>query len=1630
MDKKASLVGLSLVLVAAGIVVSLLMAEPTITGFAVKGERVDRDVLEAISDNGEAKVIVILKDDIDTKKIKSSSAEERKTKIKEKQDAVLSRLDYTDSREGNISIASRKDLRLKHRYGILNGFSGTLTQEGLEKLRNDPDVAQIIPVRTVHALLTSSVPHINADDVWAINRNGRNITGLGKSVCIIDTGINYTHESLGGCSKVNMTEHKCLKTLSGYDFVNSDNNAMDDHGHGTHVGSIAAGNGSIKGVARGAKLIAMKVLDSGGSGDDADVIAAIDWCTTNSTRFNISVISMSLGDQASHPGGSTCPTSMDSAMQSAVNAGLTIFAASGNEAFSNGINYPACSPYAIAVGSANNADAMSAFTNTHQLLDVIAPGASIIAARAGSLCPTGCSCSGTTMTCSGTSMATPHAAGAAALIYQYEKEVNRRNASQREVESLLKRADVFVSDSGLSFPRIDAFKAVTNILQLNNTEHSFAGNQVKLFFKGATNLNNASEGFIFAHNFISLNTSKYLSYNKTANITFHNLTFGKKPIIFRNNVFCTKCSALSYVGGALVFNVTGFTNYTSAANAQLQIFDQLDAEGGSRIAKSNLQTYFYANYTNTTSGVAINTGSCAINFTDVDTTMLFNISSQMFEYNRTFFLSQTYRYNISCSQTNFEYLNLTDSIFVSPACLNQSPNTDIKILSGQRTNCTGESIRLRNQSINVYGTLILNNSNIILEATGTAFDSINVYNRSNFTMLNSILNASDNAFTIFAYNFSKLKVNDSKIVSTSLDLGGNSTNKFDNVSFTTGITLRGNANASFINVSLVSTFNTGGRSNGIVKNSSMLFENTFAGNSRNIIIKSKLNRTFFRDSSNTEVKNSTILNITQLGNSGALTAIVNFTLPRSTVNKIHEIRLRSRIYGYVDMPASARANTYTLINVTRFFPVHVNYSNGAPAVGKLVNVTNTSNGIEVWRGFTNANGFAQPNVTFITKNRFNNYTVKINPAMNTSLLGDTPLTITLTDTIGPNVSTVIPTIANEDAAINYSVNISDNVGVVSCRLYIDDVLNGTMTLHAFSANRTERIATPGVYQFLGNCSDAASNYNDSSVTTVTILDITKPSFNETPQNHVLAFEYQLNYDVNGSDNVAVDNYFVNDTANFKMNKTTGLLQNNSLLGVGFYLLNISINDTSNNINSTIISITVGDTTPPFFNQTLTDHTLESTSSLRYRVNASDNVALDVYAVNNTAKFKINRTTGLLQNNSALVVGVYSLNISINDTSNNKNSTKITITVQDTIAPVISNVNHSGIKNNSVVINWTTNEVSNTSVLYNKTKNLGNKSRISNSVLLHNRPISGLKNRTRYFYNVSSCDAFGNCALAGPFNFTTRQNTVVSSGSSGSSGGGGSSSSVVAPVCETSWFCDLWSTCIDGKQERICKDIYGCVSDKVETQSCAPKPFKETELATSLAVKEEPKPVAIVETPASSVYKETYTMMYQMIIWLIPALFILFIIARGVETFPLVVWQDERYIKSKKLEKAEKLYDRMIERFAGSPDLERRYVGDVERVSLALDEFEEEYRKALAEAQKKPEEIIKKQQIVHEAMYSETKPTEPKLSYEEALQQYKDAFKLSLEMSPEERRQFEGKLQEMREKLLSALHTKNQERSLK
>ena len=302
----------------------------------------------------------------------------------------------TDVDRESSRIAAAMGGKVTHRYrAALRGMAIELPAAAAAALANVPSVALVEQDQMMAASATQSNP------TWGLDRIDQhnlplsssytyNATGAGVTAYIIDTGILFAHSEFGG------------RASTGVDEITAGGTAADCNGHGTHVSGTVGG--ATYGVAKDVKLVAVRVLDCGGSGPNSGVIAGVDWVTADHRAHpgSLAVANMSLGGSAS--------TTLDQAIANSVAAGVTYGVAAGNGNFlgiaQNACNYsPSREPSAITVSATDNTDTKASWANYGTCVDIFAPGVGITSSWY----------DGGTNTISGTSMATPHVVGAAAL---------------------------------------------------------------------------------------------------------------------------------------------------------------------------------------------------------------------------------------------------------------------------------------------------------------------------------------------------------------------------------------------------------------------------------------------------------------------------------------------------------------------------------------------------------------------------------------------------------------------------------------------------------------------------------------------------------------------------------------------------------------------------------------------------------------------------------------------------------------------------------------------------------------------------------------------------------------------------------------------------------------------------------------------------------------------------------------------------------------------------------------------------------------------------------------------------------------------------------------------------------------
>ena len=283
--------------------------------------------------------------------------------------------------------------QVTHAYRIVPGMAASLPAQAVTALQSNPRILAIEPDGRVQAYQFGTEYEL----AWGVGRIGSEsvhasgLTGAGVRVAVFDSGVEYSHFELAHA------------WAGGYDFANDDGDPVDDNGHGTHVaGTIAAAADGqwVVGVAPNVQLHGVKVLDAAGRGDWSDIIAGLDWAVQN----GIQVTNHSYGDSAD-PG-----SLVELAFVNSAAAGMVHVAAAGNSGncrgTGNSVGYPARFDAVIAVGATDELDDHACFSSSGPAVELSAPGSNIVSSYWHADIAIG----------SGTSMASPHVAGAAALV--------------------------------------------------------------------------------------------------------------------------------------------------------------------------------------------------------------------------------------------------------------------------------------------------------------------------------------------------------------------------------------------------------------------------------------------------------------------------------------------------------------------------------------------------------------------------------------------------------------------------------------------------------------------------------------------------------------------------------------------------------------------------------------------------------------------------------------------------------------------------------------------------------------------------------------------------------------------------------------------------------------------------------------------------------------------------------------------------------------------------------------------------------------------------------------------------------------------------------------------------------------
>ena len=341
--------------------------------------------------------------------------------------SVIVDFDHTPSTEDEKMLEENVSFQVQFRYWLIDSIAGKVNIDLIPKIVELPGVVFVELDGRLQIQMNDVNEIHDVTQVW----QETGYTGSGSVVAIIDTGIDSDHVGLDDIDDDNSTNDP--KVIAFYDPVNTPEltngtevKAYDDQGHGTHCAGITAGTGAPdyqhKGVAPMAQLVGVKVLDSGGSGSFATVMAGMEWTVEKRHIFNIRAASMSLGGPGAIEWTSSEEESVNRMGNEMMRQGVALFIAAGNSAVSAQIGTPGSAEDVITVGSLDKNTAIAVYSSQGPTEEGrVKPNIAFVGSNV--MAPDYNTGNGYTSK-SGTSMATPGAAGLAALMYQANPDLS------------------------------------------------------------------------------------------------------------------------------------------------------------------------------------------------------------------------------------------------------------------------------------------------------------------------------------------------------------------------------------------------------------------------------------------------------------------------------------------------------------------------------------------------------------------------------------------------------------------------------------------------------------------------------------------------------------------------------------------------------------------------------------------------------------------------------------------------------------------------------------------------------------------------------------------------------------------------------------------------------------------------------------------------------------------------------------------------------------------------------------------------------------------------------------------------------------------------------------------------------
>ncbi len=307
----------------------------------------------------------------------------------------------------------------------LGFIAGVIDKVVYDKIKFDSGLDDVYTDDGFTVLLNESLPLVRYNEA----AQSFNVTGSGKKICIIDTGV----------------DSSIVNYSYGYDFVHDDNIPDDEHGHGTRVAAVIAS------IAPDSELVVAKVIDGSGVGYESDVLEALEWCIEQSPD----VISFSIGTEDSCDG--FCNTNFVANMSNdAFDSGIFVVAASGNDG-SKSLKSPACGSNVFSVGATDDYDNIASFSNVNPTLDLFAPGVDIT-----TFAGTG----------SGTSYSAPHVAAASLLVLELV-DLNPIDLKYRLRSTGVPVGYVYNESLSLDIARLDVYNVLANNKTMEPYDYSW-----------------------------------------------------------------------------------------------------------------------------------------------------------------------------------------------------------------------------------------------------------------------------------------------------------------------------------------------------------------------------------------------------------------------------------------------------------------------------------------------------------------------------------------------------------------------------------------------------------------------------------------------------------------------------------------------------------------------------------------------------------------------------------------------------------------------------------------------------------------------------------------------------------------------------------------------------------------------------------------------------------------------------------------------------------------------------------------------------------------------------------------------------------------------------------------------------